>query len=132
MSRPIAVTVFMWLPPNRGHPIGGHFLGASAPVEEPFHSIKCGCQRLGPRAAFSKRLKRLYVNRFTTTKSSPVERISEVLPLRVWVTLNVSLKRHKVRSTTQSAGLDTGQSAPKPNDTALARKRWNVRWARSR
>jgi hypothetical protein len=42
MSRPIAVTVFMWLPPNRGRPIGGHFLGASAPVEEPFHSIKTG------------------------------------------------------------------------------------------
>jgi hypothetical protein len=32
----------MWLPPNRGHLIGNHFLGASAPVEEPFHSIKTG------------------------------------------------------------------------------------------
>src|SRR5271166_5007138 len=33
MSRPITVTVFMWLPPNRGCLIGNHFLGASAPVE---------------------------------------------------------------------------------------------------
>jgi len=32
----------MLAPPNRGHLIGNHFRGASAPGEEPFHSIISG------------------------------------------------------------------------------------------
>ena len=39
MSRPMVVTVFMWLPPNCGHLIGNRFVGASAPVEGAVHSI---------------------------------------------------------------------------------------------
>jgi hypothetical protein len=34
MSRPIAVTFLIWLPPNRGYIIGNRILGASAPAEE--------------------------------------------------------------------------------------------------
>jgi len=42
MSSPINVTVFMWLPPNRGHLISNHFPGASAPVEGAVHGITTG------------------------------------------------------------------------------------------
>ena len=35
----MVVTVFIWLPPNRGRLIGNRFVGASAPVEGAVHSI---------------------------------------------------------------------------------------------